>query len=173
MTSQQVEIVSKAEFCRRAGFTYERLRALIRGGFPLAKTGKVEVAKGMAWLAANVDPARKGHWKGDADAAKGESLNDFRRQREAQKVQQGEIEIAKARGELIEKAIVKKFIADRARMERDAWLAWSSAAAGRLAGSLGVDAGALFGALEAEVRDQLRRLAERPLEGGMQNPTWS
>jgi hypothetical protein len=163
------ECLSRVAFGRLVKLGSARVTRLIADGMPY-DAGKIPVAKAQAWMAAHVDTSRRNAWQG---AAKGESLNDFRRQREAQKVQQGEIEIAKARGELVEKAIVKKFIADRARMERDQWIAWSSAVAGRLAAGLGVDAGRLFGALETEVRDQLRRLAERPLEGGMQNPTWS
>jgi hypothetical protein len=51
-------------------------------------------------------------------------------------------------------------------MERDAWLAWASAASGRLAGALGVDAGKLYAALELEVRQNLQSLSERPLDMG-------
>jgi hypothetical protein len=58
---------------------------------------------------------------------------------------------------------VKKFLAERARMERDSWLAWASAAAARLAASLGADHGKLFAALEDETRAQLRYLSDKPL----------
>jgi hypothetical protein len=67
-------------------------------------------------------------------------------------------------GELIERALVKNFISARARMERDRWLSWVSAVSARLASSLGADHGRLFAALEGEVRDHLRELAEAPLE---------
>jgi hypothetical protein len=69
-------------------------------------------------------------------------------------------------GELVERAAVKKFLSDRARMEREQWIAWASAVAGRLAAGLGVDAGRLFASLEGEVQEHLLRLSERPLYGG-------
>jgi hypothetical protein len=158
----QDECLSRAAFGRLVKLGDARLRRLIADGMPV-KDGKIPVAKAQAWMAAHVDTSRRNGWRGDGE---GESLNDFRREREKQKVQQGEIEIAKARGELVERAAVKKFIADRARMERDQWIAWSSAVAGRLAAGLGVDAGRLFASLEGEVREHLLRLSERPLYGG-------
>ena len=74
------------------------------------------------------------------------------------------VELAKARGELIERKAVKRFLAERGRMERDSWLAWASAVSARLAASLGVDHGKLFALIEDEVRAQLRYLAEKPLD---------
>jgi hypothetical protein len=140
-----------------------RVRRLIADGMPY-EGSKIPVAKAQAWIAKNVDPARKNGWQGAG--GEGESLNDFRREREKQKVEAGKIELAKARGELVERAAVEKFLADRARMERDQWIAWASTVAGRLAVGLGVDAGRLFAALEGEVRGQLLRLSERQLYGG-------
>ena len=134
------EYLSRAAFGRLVKLGDARVRRLIADGMPV-DGGKIPVAKAQAWMAAHVDTSRRNGWQG---AKEGESLNDFRRKREAQKVAAGEIELAKARGELVEKAAVKKFLADRARMERDQWIAWASAAAGRLAAGLGVDASRLF-----------------------------
>lgn len=192
MASQVIEKVSKAEFCRQAGFSSVRLKGLISAGLPLTRDRKVPLKRALAWIEQNVDPARRNNWSptlhenmkckpphegrprskavssrdetGQPETLPPPSLNDFRRQREAQKVAAGEIELAKARGELVERAAVRKFLADRARLERDQWISWASAAAGRLAGPLGVDAGRLFAAIEAEVRDQLRSLSSKPLE---------
>jgi hypothetical protein len=94
------------------------------------------------------------------------SLNDLRRERERVKIEQQKLELGKARGELVERKAVKKFLAERARMERDSWLAWASAVSARLAASFGIDHGRLFGAIEDEVRAQLRYLAKKPLEEG-------
>jgi hypothetical protein len=49
---------------------------------------------------------------------------------------QGKLALAKSRGELVEQAEVTKFLSQRARMERDSWLAWASAVAGQLAVAL-------------------------------------
>ena len=79
------------------------------------------------------------------------------------KIEAGKIALARTRGELVEQAAVTRFLSQRARQERDAWLAWASAAAGRLAAALAVDTGKLFALLEGEVRDHLRQLSREPL----------
>jgi hypothetical protein len=100
---------------------------LVREGLPLHRK-KVDFAEASAWLEANVDPARKNGWQGA-------SLNDLRRQREEVRVETSKLELAKARGELVEREAVKKFLTERARMERDQWLSWASAVSARLAAS--------------------------------------
>jgi hypothetical protein len=156
MSGTHKELISKAEFARRAGLSRARVDRLVADGLPL-EDGKVAQAKALAWIEANIDPVRKDNWQNG-------SLNDLRRERERVKIEQQKLELAKARGELVERKAVKKFIAERARMERDSWLAWASAVSARLAASLGADHGRLFAALEEETRTQLRYLAEKPLE---------
>jgi hypothetical protein len=118
----QDKCLSRAAFGRLVKLGDARVRRLIADGMPAEGT-KIPVAKAQAWMAAHVDTSRRNAWQG---AKEGESLNDFRRQREAQKVQQGEIEIAKARGELVERAAVsdihhrRKRPADAGRFSRRA-----------------------------------------------------
>ena len=81
------------------------------------------------------------------------------------KLDAGRLELSRRKGELVDRAAVRKFLADRARMERDRWLSWSSAAAARLAAGLQADTGRLFALLDAEVRDHLLQLASEPLKG--------
>jgi hypothetical protein len=152
------ELVTQTEFQRRAGLSASRFRQLKSEGLPLVGK-RVDYEKAAAWMQANVDPVRKDNWQGG-------SLNDLRRERERIKIEQQKIELAKARGELVERKVVKKFLGERARMERDQWLGWASAVSARLAASLGIDHGRLFGAIEDEVRRQLCYLAEKPLEEG-------
>jgi hypothetical protein len=109
---------------------------------------------------ANVDSARKNHWDGNGDA----SLNELRRQREVLKIDAGRLALRRASGEVVERAAVRQFLAERAHMERDDRISWASAAAARPAAALGVDTGKLFALLEVEVRDQLRRLAGKALK---------
>ena len=135
-----------------------RLRQLKAEGLPL-KGKRVDYEEAVAWMQANVDPTRKDHWQNG-------SLNDLRRERERVKIEQEKLELAKTRGELVERKAVKKFLAERARMERDQWLSWASAVSARLAASLGIDHGRLFAAIEDEVRAQLRYIAEKPIEDG-------
>ena len=153
--SAKSTLISQAEYLRRAKMSRSRLKVLVREGLPLHGK-KVDFAQASAWVEANVDPARKNGWQGA-------SLNDLRRQREEIRVETSKLELAKARGELVERKAVQRFISERAHMERDQWLAWSSAVSARIAASLGIDHGQLFAALEAEVRSQLRFLAEKPI----------
>jgi hypothetical protein len=151
------KLITQTEFQRRTGLSSSRFRQLKADGLPLVRK-RVDYEKALAWIEGNVDPARKDNWQNG-------SLNDLRRERERMKIEQQKLELAKARGELVERKAVKKFLAERARMERDQWLAWASAASARLASSCQVDHHRLIAALEDEVRAQLRFLAEKPLEG--------
>ena len=150
--------ITQSEFQRRAGLSPSRFRQLKAEGLPLVGK-RVDHEKAVAWMQANVDPVRKNNWQNA-------SLNELRRERELVKIEQQKLDLAKARGELVERKAVKKFLAERARMERDQWLAWASSIAARLAASLGVDHGPLFAAIEDEVRAQLRYIAEKPIEDG-------
>lgn len=149
-------LITQTEFQRRAGLSPSRFRQLKADGLPLMGK-RVDYKKAMAWMEANVDPARKNDWQDS-------SLNDLRRERERMKIEQGKLELAKARGELVERKAVSKFLTERARMERDNWLAWASAVSARIAASLGVDHDRLFATIEEEVRGQLRDLSDKQLE---------
>lgn len=159
--SARQQFITKAEFGRRHHLGRTRLKRLVAEGLPI-KDGKVQLEAATAWLKANVDSARKNHWQhgngGDA------SLNELRRQREALKIDAGRLALRRVSGEVVERAAVRRFLVDRARMERDDWIGWASAAAARIAAALGVDTGKLFALLEAEVRDQLRRIAGKALK---------
>lgn len=111
-------LISQTEFLRRAGFSRSRFKVLVAEGLPL-HDGKIDFTEANAWVAANIDPARRNGWQGA-------SLNDLRREREEIRVETSKFELAKARGELVERKAVKKFLAERARMERDQWLSWAS-----------------------------------------------
>src|SRR5262249_40169300 len=148
-------LISQAEFLRRAKMSRSRFKVLAREGLPLHGK-KVDFAQASAWVEANVDPARKNGWQGA-------SLNDLRRRREEIRVETSKLELAKARGELVERKAVQRFLSERAHMERDQWFAWSSAVSARIAASLGIDHGQLFAALEEEVRSQLLFLAEKSI----------
>jgi hypothetical protein len=147
-------LITQTEFQRRAGLSASRLRQLKAEGLPLVGK-RVDYDKAIAWIEANVDGARKHQWQSP-------SLNDLRRRREQLKIEAHQIELDKARGELVERDAVKRFLSERGRMERDSWLAWASAVSARLAASFGLDSGRLFAALEEEIRTQLRYLADKP-----------
>jgi hypothetical protein len=148
-------VVTQREFQARHGISPSRFKTLVGEGLPL-RGKRVDEAEAAAWLSRNVNRP--------APAESGASLMTLRRMREAQKIEAGRIELAKTKGELIKRTTVQRFISERGRMERDAWIAWASAISARLAASFSVDHGKLFAAIEDEVRAQLRYLAEKPLE---------
>jgi hypothetical protein len=150
------------EHLRRRPIRRCSFKVLVRDGLPLHGK-KVDFDEASAWVEANVDSARKNGWQGT-------SLNDLRRQREEVRIETSKLELAKARGELVERVAVKRFLTERGSMERDSWLSWASTVSARLAALFGVDHGPLLGALEDEVRAQLRYLAEKPLEGSNNEP---
>lgn len=148
---------------RVTGLSRGRVRTLLRSGLP--KRSAAEIKK---WIKANIDPKRKNHWgkgkSGSSNGVNGHSLVDARRENEQVKVEIGKLELAKRRGELIQRAKVQKFIDSRARMERDHWIAWPAAAAARMCAELRVDHDRLLSALEKEVREHLTKLAATPVE---------
>ena len=156
MRGTDKDLISKAELGRRVGLSRARIDRLVADGLPL-HDGRIDYPEAAAWIADHVDPIRQEAAKGTA------SLNELRREREAVKVETSRLELARIRGELIDKKLVKRFISERVGMERAAWLSWASAAAGRLATALNVDHGHLFSLLEGEVRKQLQFLADKKL----------
>ena len=157
--STRTDPITRTEFGQRFKLGKTRMKKLLAEGLP-TKDGKIPTKEASAWLKANLDPARRDHWNGNGVDT---SLNELRRQREALKIEVGRLELEKAKGDIVDRATVREFIAGRAQMERDAWTAWVSAASARLAATLGVDTGKVFTLLETEVRDHLRRLSSKPL----------
>ena len=78
---------------------------------------------------------------------------------ERRKVEKLEIEIAKRRGELVERASAEALFFDLARQERDAWLGWPARVAATMAAELGLDAKALETVLDHHLREHLAGLA--------------
>ena len=76
-----------------------------------------------------------------------------------------EVEAARLRGDLIERAKVERAIFEFARRMRDAWAHWPARIAATLAARLGADPHAVEAALVAEVHRHLEELARDPLPG--------
>ena len=74
-----------------------------------------------------------------------------------------EVEAARLRGDLIERAKVERAIFEFARRMRDAWAHWPARIAATLAARLGADPHAVEAALVAEVHRHLEELARDPL----------
>lgn len=79
---------------------------------------------------------------------------------ERRKIEKLEIEIAKRRGELVERAAAEALFFDAARQERDAWLNWPARVCATMAAELGVDAKVLEGVMDRYLREHLSGLAD-------------
>jgi hypothetical protein len=85
---------------------------------------------------------------------------------ERRKIDKLEIEIAKRRGELVERAAAEAMFFDLARQERDAWLGWPSRVAATMAAELGLDAKTLEAVLDRYLREHLTGLAALSVQMG-------
>lgn len=92
--------------------------------------------------------------------AGGTSLLHARTVNEVLKAQNQRLELARKKGELVDRSSVVSHIFARAREERDAWLNWPSRISSQMAAKLDVDAHELHIALENAVRDHLIELGE-------------
>ena len=70
------------------------------------------------------------------------------------------IELAKKKGELVDRARASALVFRLARQERDAWLGWSVRVAALMADELGIGPHAMQTVLEKHVREHLVSLSE-------------
>ncbi|PVZ49687.1 hypothetical protein [Thalassobacter stenotrophicus] len=156
---------AKSDFAARVGLTKGRISQLITNGLPVRPDGQIDVAEGLAWIEANLDPARRN--KGGAasvnPARSGTTLADAKRLHEIVKVQRAKLAYEKEQGLLIETAAAKRTVFARARAERDAHMAWVQRNAPLLAAELDADSRATFAALDRMMREHLEHLADMPL----------
>lgn len=145
--------------------TKGRISQLITNGLPVRTDGQIDVAEGLSWIEANLDPARRN--KGGAGsvnpARSGTTLADAKRLHEIVKVQRAKLAYEKEQGLLIETAAATRTVFARARAERDAHMAWVQRSAPLLAAELGADPRATFAALDRMMREHLEHLADMPL----------
>lgn len=133
---------------------------MIAAGLPVESNGRIAVAKGKAWVEANVDPNRR------RVRVNGDVLPDApRRTREAAEARIATLKAEKLADKLIDRDATLRAIEARGRMERDAWIAWVNRAAPDIARAANADLSPIVAALDRLVRDQLTMLAATPLEG--------
>lgn len=155
------QTLSKKGFAELLGVTPGRVSQMITAGLPVEPNGRINVAKGRAWVRANVDPNRRrpGH---DDDPP---SYRSPRAEKDAAEAMTARLKAEKLAGNLIDRATTLRAIETRARMERDAWIAWVNRAASDLANATGAEMPDLVAGLDRLVRDQLASLAEMSVEG--------
>ncbi len=156
--------VTKAIYARRAKLSHGRVSDLIAQGLPTLADGKIDPAAADAWLAENIDPARKDADKRGRSAKAGKlaTVAEARRKKIIFDLELSNLNLRERKGELVERAEVERFIFERAHFERDQWLGWIARTAPALAHELNCDPAAAFAALDRMVREHL---AERQLEG--------
>ncbi|SHJ16685.1 hypothetical protein SAMN02744035_02809 [Thalassobacter stenotrophicus DSM 16310] len=156
---------AKSDFAARVGLTKGRISQLITNGLPVRPDGQIDVAEGLAWIEANLDPVRRN--KGGAasvnPARSGTTLADAKRLHEIVKVQRAKLAYEKEQGLLIETAVATRTVFARARAERDAHMAWVQRSAPLLAAELGADPRTTFASLDRMMREHLEHLADMPL----------
>lgn len=147
-------MLTQRQVARALGRTDEAVRKWRQAGMPMVRDGRtwrIAEADARAWLKQNrADP------RPDTSA---EPRADADRRNAVAKADAAELELARRRGELIERADVKREVYELARAERDAWTGWAARVAPTLAAELGCDHGKLLAALEREVNEHLADLS--------------
>jgi len=147
---------TQSEFARRHGVSRQRISTLVKQGLPRLDNGRVDSDAADAWMAANLDHARRERQRGGDGTA--------RERKEAAQAALAELDLARRRGELVERAAVEQAAFERARLERDGWLTWVSQVAPTVAAELGVSERDAFTVLDRLVRERLTSLSEVTLE---------
>lgn len=155
------ETLSKKGFAEAIGVSPGRISQLVAAGLPTEPNGRINVERGKAWIAENVDSnRRRASLDGGTFLPAGQTAKAKRDNAEA--------EIARLKAEkmgrqLIDRAATLRTVETRARAERDAWIGWVNRAAPEIAAVTGGEMAVVVGTLDRLVRDQLVALAEMPL----------
>lgn len=155
------DTMSKKGFAELIGVSPGRVSQMIAAGLPVEPNGRIHVARGRAWVAANVDPNRR-RASLDDDGRRPAPLTP----RAAKEESEAEIARLKAErmgGALIDRRATLRTIETRARAERDAWIGWVHRVAPDIARLTNADLAAVVPLLDRLVREQLVRLADLPL----------
>jgi hypothetical protein len=106
---------------------------------------------------------RQGAAEAVAAASAPEPIASARARRVRALADRAEVEAARLRGDLIERAKAERVVFEFARRMRDAWAQWPARIAAPLAAKLDADPHAVEAALAAEVRRHLDDLARDPV----------
>ena len=155
---------SKTDFAARVGLTKARISQLVADGLPVREDGRIDVEAGLAWMEANLDPAKRNKGGVARTESGSPSLAEARRLHLIVQVQRAKLALEQERGRLIDADLATSTVFARARTERDAHIAWVQRSAPLIAGELGADSNRAFAVLDRLMREHLEHLAETPLE---------
>lgn len=153
--------LSKKAFGEVIGVSPGRVSQMITAGLPVEPNGRIDPAKGRAWVAANVDPNRR---RASVDGSP-LGFASSRAEREAADAKTARLKAERLEGNLLDRKAALAAIETRARAERDAWISWVNRVAPEVASETDADLGAVVALLDRLVRDQLATLAEMTIEG--------
>lgn len=166
--------LTEAAYAERIGMSRSGVRnAKAAGRIALYDDGSINASASDALLASMTDPSKqRGAMVRISDDEGGDTLElpasaDFLEVKtfhERRKVEKLQIEIAKRRGELVERAAAEAMVFDLARRERDAWMAWPARVSAQMAAELGVDARTLEGVMDRHLREHLAGLSEMEVD---------
>lgn len=156
--------LTQAAFARQQGLAKSRVNQLVAEGLPLRDDGRVDPVAASAWIDANLDPDRREARKPGSSRGKAGTVADLRAKKLSSELRLLDMEAAKREGALVDRAAVDRFLFERARLERDAWIGFIARTAPLMAAKTGADPATAFSFLDKAVRDHLAELAETPLE---------
>lgn len=168
---------SKSKFAARVGVTKGRISQLVAAGLPVREDGSIDIEAALAWMEANLDPAKRnkggtkrealitGGAKDGAGTSSGmPSLGEARRLHLIVQIERAKIALQQERGQLIDAEQASATVFNRARAERDAHIAWVQRSAPIIAGELCSDPAKTFAVLDRLMREHLDCLADTPLD---------
>lgn len=138
-----------------------------RGRRKSAAPSKKPASKPKQQKAPEVERAKPGPKPGARSAASvsnAVSFADARAYGQDLKNQQAEIELARLRGELIDRDAVRKTMAELAQAAVSAWIQWPARVYAEMAAELGVDGATLHQALDRHVRQYAEEISRAPVE---------
>ena len=133
---------SQADFARRLGVSRQRVNAMLRDGMPIMANGRLDVEACLRWVRANVEPRRGGvnPPPSDEDADDdGIDLTEARRLKILVDTEFTKVLLAKERGDLVNRAGVRRALAEFVRQQRTVIDNFANRYAAQMAAELGYE----------------------------------
>lgn len=146
-------VISKQALAEELGVSASRISQLCDEGLPQTSNGKIPRQQALDWYCENIDANRRRAFGTAPQVSAKARLDEV-------KAELAQLELDKAKGNLIDRKKAEKLIFERARAERDDHLAWIARVAPVLAAELKTAPTATFAALDREMRAHLTELSK-------------
>lgn len=154
------------DFAEFIGVSQGRVSHYKAQGMPVRDDGLIDPIAALAWLDKTLDPSRRrGRFAVTEGQGSTDAFTSVKTEHERLKAEKTAAQVARLRGETIDKASVRDFLLARARFERDSWIHLAATLAPLLASEFGVPERPVRDLLEDRIQRQLDALADAPLEG--------